>query len=150
WDIPQLVNDPAKQFVEIKYESLRETPASRLAELWQWAELEFDDALLDRAVSANDIDKARNSASAFSSIVEGRLANVQPTSQTSIPPEFVGQGTYRAEDTGLSRLQLYRLEHLAGDALDRLGYPRLCPNPRPWERLATSPRVRRALRLQPI
>ncbi|MEO0801242.1 MAG: sulfotransferase [Cyanobacteria bacterium J06642_2] len=150
WRIPQLMNDPTNQYFEIKYEALREQPERRLAELWQWIGVDVKDEWVGRAVQQNDIAQARSSAAAFSAIAEGRLADAQPTSQTSIPPAFVGQGTYRAEDSGLSRLQLLRLEQLAGDILDRLGYARLCPNSYPWERLATSPRLRKALRLKEI
>jgi hypothetical protein len=113
--IPGLVGDPS-QYVELRYETLRQAPQEELAKLYRWMGLNADASLVEKIVEDNAIDNVLRSDKRFPSITR-----VDPT-EDKFKGRFIGNGAVNPKDIRLTRWQRAKVELLARGLLRQLGY----------------------------
>lgn len=141
--IKQQVGHP-DQYWEVRYEDLRRDPEGHLARIFAWLGLPAEESLIRAAADANAIERVRGSARPFASIPLGPGEGAQ---REAYPGGFIGPAPCAPEDVELTRPQRLRVEDLAGRWLVALGYPLSESGRSVRERLLSSPRMRRLLRL---
>jgi hypothetical protein len=101
---------------EIRYEDLRADPTGGLASVLTWLGLEHDEAFVEDAVRACDLDRLRASADDESRPVPGGRS----------PAGFFGKGAVGGWEAILGRGGARRVETVCWDAMRATGYePRL-------------------------
>lgn len=135
------------QYIEVKYEDIRRNPHYHLSALFEWLGLPIDESLINSAVDSNALDKVVSSKQPFASIpmIDGNA--IVPKAKTDYPEGFIGPASFNIEDIQLTQLQRLRVEYLAGKLLQELGYPEVKNQLSMWEKIATSSKIRRKLRL---
>jgi len=135
------------QYIEVRYEDIRQNPHYQMSKLFEWLGLPTKESLINSAVDSNALDKVTSSKEPFASIpmIDGNT--IVPKAKTAYPEGFIGSASFNVEDIQLSQLQRLRVEYLAGKLLQELGYPEVKPQLSMWEKIATSSKVRRKLRL---
>ena len=101
------IADLTPNYLEVRYEDLKEKGPTELARLFEWIGLEADPGFCERAVAASTKDKVRPNK--------------------ALPKNFVRQtpkGGWRDE---LSKRDARVIEYLAGDLMEKLGYERSVP-----------------------
>jgi len=118
-DIAKMVRDP-NQYIEVRYEDLRQNGAYELSRLLEWLNLSADESLLNTIVKKNSIENIRRSGY-FQSIPIPKGSNA-PTANVAYPKEFIGPAPFKVQDIGLNRFQYLQVEYLCSDLLHELGY----------------------------
>lgn len=139
-----------RQFLEVRYESLRTHPEMELESILDWLGVEGGHNLVSSMLRRNGLQESKEAESPFPSIAMPRSPEIRPRVDTAYPPGFVGSAPLRLEDVDLSRLARLRVECLVGELLAELGYPPMQMRFRGLVRILTSPRLRRMLRLNPL
>jgi hypothetical protein len=136
----------SNQYIELRYEDIRQNPHYHLSKLFEWLGLPTDELILNSAVDSNALDKVVSSKEPFASIpmIDGNT--IVQKAKTAYPEGFIGPASFNVEDIQLSKLQRLRVEYLAGELLQELGYPEV-KQLSIWEKIATSSKVRQKLRL---
>lgn len=137
------------QYIEIKYEELRQDPHGSLQKLFSWLALPQDQQLLESAVQLNSLDNSRKSPTPFPSIPASSL-HAEGRARQTYPEGFVGTSAYKPEDVQLTWLQRLRVEHDAGELLRDLGYTDSKKRLTLWERVLISVRLRKKLGLPQV
>lgn len=106
----------SNQYIEVRYEDLRQSPHQHLTRLFEWLGIPIDESLIDLAVDSNSLKKMIASNKAFPFI---------PRWNEKYPQDFFGPAKYKANDFTLSHLQRLAIEYIAGDLLLELGYPEI-------------------------
>lgn len=134
------------QYIEVRYEDIRQNPHYHLSRLFEWLELPTDESLINSAIDSNALDKVVSSKEPFASIpmIDGNA--IVPKAKTAYPEGFIGPASFNVEDIQLSKLQRLRVEYLAGNLLQELGYQGV-KQLSIWEKIATSSKLRKKLRL---
>lgn len=135
------------QYLEVRYEDIRQNPHYYMSKLFEWLELPADESLISSIVDANALDKVASSKEPFAAIpmIDGNA--IVPKSKTAYPEGFIGPASINVDDIQLSKLQRLRVEYLAGKLLQELGYPEVKNQLSIWEKVATSNKVRKKLHL---
>ncbi len=136
------VSDPA-QYIELKYEELRENPYKHLSELFRWLNLSYDEAMVSEIISHNSIENMKKSAQLFPSIAK-------PNDSLKSPKGFIGSASYKPGDFHLTRMQRLKVEAYAGNLLMELGYPVPRRQLKTFIKFVTSSRARKLLGLPPL
>jgi hypothetical protein len=103
-------------YLEVRYEHLRESPADRLAMIFEWLDAPADAGLLDSIVEANALENVLDSDERFPSITR-----VNPE-EKKYKDRFFGSAACKPEEVGLSPLQRAAVGMHAGKLLRELGY----------------------------
>lgn len=104
----------SNQYIDVRYEDLRQNPQQYLPRLFEWLGLPIDESLIDLAVDSTCIKKVQTSNKAFPTI---------PKWNEKYPRDFFGPAPCNVNDIQLSHVQRLAVEYIAGDLLLKLGYP---------------------------
>ena len=134
------------QYIEVRYEDIRQNPHEQMSRLFEWLGLPTEESLISSIVESNALDNVVSSKKPFASIpmIDGKA--IVEKNSTAYPEGFIGSASFNVEDIQLTKLQRLRVEYLAGKLLQELGYPEV-KNLSTWEKIATSSKIRKQLRL---
>ena len=139
--ISQKIKDP-KRFFELRYEDLKADTPGKLAAIFDWLGLKYDNVLLQNIIIQNELKKVKE---------KGQFPAVKfPKKSGTItePKEFFGAG--KRDKKYLSLLQKLQVEHICADLLVSIGYEKRSPSRPLWATILSSWKLRKFLGLKPI
>ena len=139
--IPKKIKNP-ERFFELRYEDLKADTPGKLAAIFDWLGLEYDNTLVQNITVHNELKKVK---------AKGQFPAVnfpRKSGKITEPKEFFGTGKRDKKD--LSILQKLQVENICADLLVSMGYEKK-PVKKPfWATIVSSWRLRKFLGLKPL